>query len=480
MAKKFLNYLPLIFLIIFSFLTRFYHLDYPPKVVFDEAHFGLYATKYLSHQYYLDVHPPLGKLIFGLVALLSRARPGFDFAMNSEYGDFKFLPLRATTAFFSSLFVILIYLLIREMGFSQRAAFLAGFFVLFDNAILVQSRLILIDIILLFFIFLSLFLYILVKKTQIFSQKWYFLITFLGISLGAAISIKLVGFGILGLLWFWEILEEKFFLKTKKEMLVKFGLIFLLPIFLYFLFFVIHLQLLPQPCQENCGQVLDWGSWKKIWPEITQIAEYRSFIAKFNYPPPGNLFYKILEIHRQILRITLSYISHYWESDWYSWPFMVRPICYFWEKVNGKIAQIYFWGNPLIWWFSGLGFLAYLYLIVRNFIFRFKMKLPATFYSQNCRLLLGGYLFFFAPFAIIPRFLLLYHYLPALTFSIIIFSIFVSGFLEKISSKVSNIIFFGILILVFLSFFYFLPLSYGLPLSELAFRARRWLSTWGF
>ena len=474
--RNFLHSLPLIFLILASFLTRFYHLHYPPKVVFDEAHFGLYATKYLSHQYYFDVHPPGGKLILGLVAFLSGAKPGFDFSIDKEYGDFNFFPLRVAIAFLGSVFIILIYFLVKEMGFSQKTAFLAAFLVLFDNGFLVQSRLILIDIILLFFIFLSLLFYILTKKTPVFSPKWYFLIGFLGISLGFAISIKLVGLGILATLWLWEVLEEKFFLKTKKEILIKLFFLLLLPIFLYFFFFFIHLQLLPLPCQENCGEVLELKKWKTLF----DITNFTHFVQELNTPPSGNLFQKILKIHKSILKNTLSLSSYPWESKWYSWPFLIRPIGYFWEKTDKGVVIIYFLGNPLIWWFSGIGFLIYFYLIVRNHLFRFKMNLPAIFYSENSRMLVLGYLFFFLPFSAIPRFLLLYHYLPALTFLIILFAVVFCGLLEKLSAKFSNIIFFLVLILIFLSFLYFLPLSYGLPLSESSFRKRLWLPSWGF
>lgn len=474
--RRFINYLPLAFLILASFLTRFYHLDHPKKVVFDEAHFGLYATKYLSHQYYYDIHPPFGKLLFGLVAFLTKAKPGFNFAISTEYGNFNFFPLRATVAFFGFLFVILIFFLTKEMGGSQKMAFLSAFFVLFDNAFLVQSRLILLDTILIFFIFLSLLLYLWTKKAKVFSLKWYLLLTFLGLSLGCAISTKLIGFGIFALLWVWEILEENFFSKEKKEILLKIFFLFFLPIFLYLLFFFIHLQLLPLPCQENCGEVLELKKWKTFF----DITDFTYFVQELNTPPSGNLFQKILKIHKSILKNTFSFSSYPWESKWYSWPFLIRPICYFWEKRDKEMVIIYFLGNPLIWWISGIGFLIYFYLIVRNHLFRSKMNLPAIFYSEKSRMLVLGYLFFFLPFSVIPRFLLLYHYLPALTFLIILFAFVFCSLLEKLSARFSNIIFFSVLILIFLSFLYFLPLSYGLPLTEGSFRKRLWLPSWGF
>ena len=483
MKKNFLNYLPLIFLIIFSFFTRFYNLGHPSKVVFDEANFGLYATKYLSRQYYFDIHPPFGKLLFGLVAFLSQTKPGFDFTMTSNYPDFHFLFLRALTAFFGSLFVVLIYFLVRELGFSQKAAFLASFFVLFDNAILVQSRLILLDIILIFFVFLSLYFFLLAKKVQVFSRKWYLFNFLLGLSLGAAISIKWIGFGILAIVWLWDIFEEKFFSKTKKEIFVKVILILFLPFFLYFSFFAIHFYLLPFPCLSNCGQVLDW--WleenKTFWVKQGLLKEDTD-TSFFNTPPEGTIFNKFWEVHKRMLAGNLGgrLTTFYWESKWYSWPFMIRPIGYFFEAQGEKKASLlFFFGNPFVWWLSTIGVLSYFYLIVRNCFYHFKMNLSPNFYHPNCRLLLLGYLTYFFPFAIIERFTLLYHYLAALVFAIIVFAIFSTELLKKTTPLISNILFFGILILILAAFVYFLPFSYAIPLDKSAFTSRMWLSNWG-
>jgi dolichyl-phosphate-mannose-protein mannosyltransferase len=157
---------------------------------------------------------------------------------------------------------------------------------------------------------------------------------------------------------------------------------------------------------------------------------------------------------------------------------MIRPIEYFAEKVGEKTSYIYFFGNPLVWWLSFLGLLIYLYLITRNLILKFKMNLPFSFYSPNFRFLLLGYIIFFVSFSIVPRFLLLYHYLTALTFSIIISSVFFSEILQKLPKKLSNILFFGILGVILFGFIYFLPLSYGFPLSAEALKTRAWFPSW--
>jgi hypothetical protein len=48
-------------------------------VSFDEVHFGGFARKYIKQTFFMDVHPPLAKLLITLAALVGRFDGDFDF-----------------------------------------------------------------------------------------------------------------------------------------------------------------------------------------------------------------------------------------------------------------------------------------------------------------------------------------------------------------------------------------------------------------
>jgi len=488
LKKVLLNSWELIFLGILSFLTRFFNFGFPPNVVFDETYFGLFATKYFSHQYYLDIHPPLGKLLLALFGFLGKIKPGFSFEVNSPYGDFNFLALRLLPALCGSLFVILVYFLAKELGFSRRVAFLSSFLLLWDNALVLQSRLILLDIILLFFIFLAFYLFFRSKSYFFPSFNWYLLNILCGIFLGAAISVKWTGFGILGIVWFLSIFKDRIFSSFfQKEKLIKFGFLFLLPLVLYFLFYIIHFHLLSSSCFVNCGTALEEDL---IFNNQNPPKSGASF---FNQLPLGNSIEKFFNINDSTLRMNLSGPGFfYYQSDWFSWPFMIRPVFYFVENQGERTSYLYFFGNPLVWWLGAIGIVGYFYLIIKNYFLKFKLKLPTSFYSLGSYFLIFSYLVYLLPFLAIKRFMLIYHYLPALTFSVILFSIFFEGLLKIgfgspedenrifFKEKRANLIFFCLLFLVFSVFVYFSPFSYGFPLTAKEFQSRIWLDTWAY
>ncbi|EPT00756.1 hypothetical protein FOMPIDRAFT_1162813 [Fomitopsis schrenkii] len=245
-------------LTILSFAFRFYKINHPDQVVFDEVHFGKFASYYIRRQYYFDVHPPLAKMLFGLAGWFVGYDGHFLFDnIGDSYTEnhVPYVGMRALSAFMSSMTVPVVYGIMKECGYSTIIAAFSACLVLFDNAHVAQGRLILLDAILIFFISMTMYCYVRFRKLRYleFSPEWWGWLLGTGTFMACAWSSKVngiltvVAIGIPVLIDLWDILDVKkghsmeYF--TKHFMARATGLIGL-PIFLYLFFFWIHLTIL--------------------------------------------------------------------------------------------------------------------------------------------------------------------------------------------------------------------------------------------
>jgi len=243
-------------LFILSFITRIWRLDTPKGIVFDELHYGKYAGLYMQNTFFFDSQPPLGKQLIALAAYLA----GFD-------GSFKFdrigtpydalVPvssMRVVPAFFGSLLMPTIYNVMVELGMSHYAGALAAFLAIFDNAMLAQSRYILMEGILMFFGLFGLLCILKMRRFyhQPYSLPWFFCLILGATSLGACVCVRYFGFFTMllgvGILArdFWEMVGDK--KVTERQLLMHFltrAAIFIsIPLTLYISCFYVHLSLL--------------------------------------------------------------------------------------------------------------------------------------------------------------------------------------------------------------------------------------------
>ncbi|XP_057317466.1 protein O-mannosyl-transferase 1-like [Hydractinia symbiolongicarpus] len=189
-----------LFLIGLASALRLYNLSKPSHVVFDEVHFGRFTSYFMQNRFFFDVHPPLGKLLLALAAYLTGYDGTFEF---NEIG--QVIPadqmqhvyyLRLVPAIFGILLVPTVYEIILELGCSYWFAVFGGLLICFENMILVQSRFILLDSPMLFFIAFSICSYIKFVKQYYrpFTLYWWIYLICLGVSITATVSIKYNGF----------------------------------------------------------------------------------------------------------------------------------------------------------------------------------------------------------------------------------------------------------------------------------------------
>nr|CAD7260474.1 unnamed protein product [Timema shepardi] len=130
-------------LFVAALATRMYKLEEPRSIVFDELHYGKYVSLYMKRTFFFDSHPPLGKQLIGQFK--------FDRIGSSYAESVPLFALRLVPAVCGSIVIPIAYHLMLELGVTQWTAALAGFLLLCDNALLTQSRFILMESMLLMF-----------------------------------------------------------------------------------------------------------------------------------------------------------------------------------------------------------------------------------------------------------------------------------------------------------------------------------------
>ncbi|KAI4269930.1 MAG: hypothetical protein LQ337_006996 [Flavoplaca oasis] len=181
-----------------AFITRFWGINHPNEVVFDEVHFGKFASYYLQRTYFFDVHPPFGKLLFALMGWFVGYDGHFHFDnIGDSYikNNVPYVAFRALPALLGALTVPTVFLIMWESGYTLPAAIVASGLVLFDNAHIGQTRLILLDATLVFAMSVSVLSYVRFYKMRHdpFGRKWWKWLLLTGVALSCVISTKYVG-----------------------------------------------------------------------------------------------------------------------------------------------------------------------------------------------------------------------------------------------------------------------------------------------
>lgn len=182
--------------------------------------------------------------------------------------------LRFLPCLFGSLIVPLTYRLALELKLNHKFAFLASLFTLLgkfnlifpkncelikshpffltENSLLTQSKFILMDVILIFLATFGVYLFILFRKSKIYSSKWHFYLITSCCFLSFAICVKFVGIIWLALCLtvalydYWWLLPNKTISSSKLiiQSLIYFITFIILPCLIYLTVFYIHLSVL--------------------------------------------------------------------------------------------------------------------------------------------------------------------------------------------------------------------------------------------
>jgi dolichyl-phosphate-mannose-protein mannosyltransferase len=444
-----------------ALVTRFWGLFDPRVVVWDEIHFERFAGAYFTGAYYIDVHPPLGKLLLAGAARLLGVS-GAALAAHTPTPELRVLPALA-----GALIIPVIYLLLRELGTGRRVATLAAAFLLADNALLVESRFILMDSMLILFGMAAVLFYLMARNRDG-ASRWT-LLAAAAAAAGAAAAVKWTGLSALGLIllaWSAEGLARR---RDWRALCREAAVLACVPAAIYVASFAAHFALL-----------------KKTGPgDLWMSRQFQATLAGnplYEAGAGGSFVQSMVELNRTMGSINIAWASdtNAAASPWYTWPIAKHPVG-FWSLVEpdaGTERWIVLFGNPIVWWGALFGVAALVAAVIarRGELARHRIALL---------FLTAGYAFNFIPFAFIKRPMFLYHYFFALIFSVMLAATGVgalAGWTDtrdesrwSFSSRRSRALYAAVIGVATVAFLYFAPMSYGRPLSAAGVLHRRWL-----
>ncbi len=437
----------LLLLWIIALGLRFWGLNRFNTLVFDEVYFAKFAQNYLDQTQLFDAHPPLGKYLIAVgMGLADRLSLGDSSVTNDLTGSLRSpLSYRWFNAFTGSLIPLVVAWLSYQLTQRKSYALLSAGLMTIEGLFLVESRYALINIYLVLFGLLGQGFGLWGLQT---TPRWRTLGLILsGISFGLSAAVKWNGLGFW--LGFWGvILVIKLWEKWENR--------------------------------EGAIANLSWydrATKLRLWtiPIYGLIVPYVTYalvwIPHLNLNPDYSFWQMQGEIIGYHNRIGGGEEVHPYCSSWFSWPFLIRPVAYYYQAVNDGqvIFDVHAFGNPLLWWSSTVA------IALLSLCFLQRYSSPTLF---NLSLYLGiNYITNWLPWSIVSRCLFLYHYMGALIFAILALSVILERWLYH-SRRKFRILAIGILGVMAIAFLFWLPIYLGLPLSPQGFRLRMWFNTW--
>ena len=418
--------------------------DYMSSAYFDEIYYFRTANEFLTGQpAYENTHPPLGKILIALGALIFGTNPfGFRF-MGTLFGVLM-LPF--------------LYLLARNITGNRFITVITTLCFAFDFMHYTQTRLATIDVFVVFFIivmyyFMERYLRLSFYDTPL--RKTLRPLGACGLAFGLGISCKWSGFYAgagLAVLFFVSLYsrykEYRFACANPSESTngishsciiknfvpntiktIGFCVVFfiIIPLSIYILSYI--------PFRDYSQD----GLLTRMWNNQLSMYHYHSTLEA----------------------------THPYSSVWYEWPTMLRPVFYFSKQLgDGMYQGISAFGNPLVWYTAipAAGYTFYSALFKRN---------------RTAGFLSIGFLAQFLPWMFVSRCTFLYHYFPSVPFLVLMIGFVMTQMHKKIRPQIFYPLCVVYCVAVIVMFVMFYPVITGTPVSgEFVSTYLRWMDSW--
>ncbi|MEQ9487211.1 dolichyl-phosphate-mannose--protein mannosyltransferase [Coleofasciculus sp. F4-SAH-05] len=482
-----------------SLSLRFWKISQFNTLVFDEVYIAKFANNYLTHTPFWHSHPPLGKYLIAIGIWIASLNPfGYD-SLNSLTGSILSpFSYRWLNALIGSLIPLVIAGIAYQLSHRRSYALIAGLLAAADGLLLVESRYALLNIYLLFFGLLGQWLFLLALDNQ--PGRRGFFLTLSGACFGASTAVKWSGLGFLvGIYLVWisawvirwlqsfrsiatysssasnpsaTIMRHGASTYTPLQNLTQLKLSHLLfdlgaiPALVYRLAWIPHLQLNPE---------LNFWTLQKL----------------------------ILVGHQQV---GSGSEVHPYCSLWYTWPWMIRPVAYFYyiasdiaepvpslgPPLPGNAGTVIYavngMGNPVLWWLSTATILFLLGILAKRICLEVTVVISKSLAVQQSISFTGidcwiglylvlNYTANYLPWMKVTRCTFLYHYIGASIFAFLAIAWMVDLWLRSNQPRLQAL---GVTVifLILLAFIFWLPVYLGLPLSSENFLSRMWFRSW--
>jgi hypothetical protein len=463
---------------IISYVTYVVGYDKPQALFWDENYHIASAQHYLNRDFFMETHPPLGKLLIALGEYTLRPNGQFDQFKDTDHGKgdalppgFSFAGYRLVPTLLAWLTAPLLFLTAWLISGRVTIALLPAALYTFDNALIVHSRAAMLEGTQLFFVVASLLSFFALSKGALQERYRPLVATFLGASLGAAVGTK-VNALVCALI-------VPFLLTLPTTLRSRLALMF--------------------NAVVTAGLV-----YTAIWYVHFSIATHRNTNLKENgyYTSDASLHPLIdrlgqlgaLEFFTLMKGSAVDYLSHYSSgvpaldlcktgengSPVFLWPFGARTIQYRWEAASNNTAKyLYLVPNP-VGWAIGLS----------SLILAVALLLGSVFGPQGARLksvtpvllFVALYAAYMVAMGNITRVLYLYHYFIPLIFTFLLTAVMWRG-VDRVGTIIvtdsgkAGLVALSIT-LTFVSYLWYSPFTYYKPIGDRELASRSLLSIW--
>lgn len=405
-------------------LLRVWRVDQPREPVFDETHYVKMAHGFVTGPPIFDSHPPLGKLLLAAGEL----------ALGDNPLGWRIAPLMAGLAVMPAA-----YWACQELFRDRRASAIAAALVAMDGLFVVYSRTGLLDGFLVLFGLVSVaFCFRSINQRRAGETGWSTLLL-AGTFAGLAAAIKWIGAGFIALV---AVASAISLLRTVG----------------------------PSPPRHRPSRLAhapDAAAYIAAFVLLPTAVYLLPFLTLWR----DDFLAHVIDWHRQAWAFNATLTAgHPYASPWWTWPWLLRPVWFYYTAELGPVIGVVAIGNPLIWWTSTA---AVAVTAVALTSARVASRLAP--HAPSLMFLLAGWIVFLLPWMRISRIAFLYHYFASYTLALLLTAFWLSRLMDvPIGRRVAAAALAAILVTALA----FTPIWIAHPISQEWYARLMWFRSW--